>query len=410
MTGLIPARCERVTKTTKRFLISGLIIASLGILSTGTFAGEYKAKCGRTPIPAKGEFIGKPFAARRLMPLESERVPAPKPGQVIPWYKAPLHVGRTVTVEGYVERATNIGNLTFINFSDVRSHFCIVAFKDMYDFAPNGDPANYNNKTIQVTGRITMYRGKPQIEVRGKDQIKQVKTHKTPLPLGFTMPNIMPPPTIRMPGEAPNQIVPWNQAKNHIGKEITIQGKVILTKDIGNLTFLNFTTDWDDAFHIAVMKDAYPAVPNEDPATAYDNKTLQVTGNIIDFNGRPQMPVYTVAQIKIIADRKVSKNKSQTNSKNITWQQAKNHIGKTVTVQAKVISAKDIGSRTFINFSTQWKGNFCLMIPKRAYRSFPGKNPAKYLNGKSIQATGKITQFKGTPQMEIKNSSQIVLD
>lgn len=134
-------------------------------------AETYTVPAGRSPIPAEGEHFTTPIPARRLVPTERE-TPAPSLANTVPWSRAGAHVGQTLTVSGRVVSTRDLGNLTFVNFTEDRSAFYVVVFRDAYRQFPR-PPAEYlRGQTIQVTGRIKLHRDRPQIEVRHASQVK----------------------------------------------------------------------------------------------------------------------------------------------------------------------------------------------------------------------------------------------
>lgn len=155
----------------------------------------YIVDAGRSPIPQPGEVFTQPLPAPlliRLSPIAPDRLTgrhrdsgpggveadietapdAPRP--IVPWNEAKAYVGDTIIVEGEIVDATNIGNLTFLNFhKDWRDKFYVVVFKQAYPGVPGGDPAkHYLDQTIRVTGRVDLHKGRPQIKVYDADQIK----------------------------------------------------------------------------------------------------------------------------------------------------------------------------------------------------------------------------------------------
>ena len=102
---------------------------------------------------------------------------------------------------------------------------------------------------------------------------------------------------------APTGVIDWSEAKNHVGQEITARGTVVNTNNIGDLTFLNFDTDWQDKFYIVIFREAYDDVPSGNPELAYLNKTIEVSGEVSTHRGRPQIQVRDASQIKVVDDQ-----------------------------------------------------------------------------------------------------------
>lgn len=93
--------------------------------------------------------------------------------------EAGKHVGETATVTDTVVRVNKAaGGNTFMSLggSDRASQFTV--FIGASDAATVGDVEQYQGKTVTVSGTITAFREKPQIQVKSADQIK-VKEEKS---------------------------------------------------------------------------------------------------------------------------------------------------------------------------------------------------------------------------------------
>ena len=94
---------------------------------------------------------------------------------VIPDSEAAQHVGQDVTVEGIVTAvSTSRKGNAFINFGGVYPN------QTFTGWIPTGTPlASYaslqllKGKKVKITGRIELYRGKPEIRVLSKSQITE---------------------------------------------------------------------------------------------------------------------------------------------------------------------------------------------------------------------------------------------
>lgn len=85
------------------------------------------------------------------------------------------YVGKVVTVKGYVAEVHKSENVEYLNFVEKypNNPFSGVIFKDKFD--EFGDISNYANKDVELTGRVSTYKGKPQIILDSKSQIKVTK-------------------------------------------------------------------------------------------------------------------------------------------------------------------------------------------------------------------------------------------
>jgi len=90
----------------------------------------------------------------------------------------------------------------------------------------------------------------------------------------------------------------------------------------------------------------------------------------------------------------------------ITWEEAANYMGKTVTVTGTVVRTHDSGKATFLNFSADWKGSFSAVIFASLACEFQ-EAPATLLLNKEVRVTGKIKDYKGAPEIVIEKVSQL---
>ena len=92
------------------------------------------------------------------------------------WKDAANHYGKYKTVEGTIVSGKCLPKVCFLNFDrDYKTTFTAVIFtSDLPKFPQNPDQY-YRNKKVQVTGTIKEYKGKPQIILKGPDQISIAK-------------------------------------------------------------------------------------------------------------------------------------------------------------------------------------------------------------------------------------------
>ena len=113
-------------------------------------------------------------------PPSTEPAPATQPAEkleVTNFDAIKAAVDKTITVTGTVSRTgwSPRGNILFINFESVgRDGFSVVVPKDNKDaVAQYGEAAEQlQGKQVEITGKITLYRDKPQIQIATADQIK----------------------------------------------------------------------------------------------------------------------------------------------------------------------------------------------------------------------------------------------
>ncbi len=99
---------------------------------------------------------------------------SPARAETITPVEAPQHVGQNVTVEGPVSEVHHAasGKVTFIDMGGhyPNNTFTAVIFADEASKFPNVD--SLEGKTIDVSGQISLYRGRPEIILNDPAQIK----------------------------------------------------------------------------------------------------------------------------------------------------------------------------------------------------------------------------------------------
>ena len=101
-------------------------------------------------------------------------VAAPAWAAVIPATAASAHVGKTITVEGVVSEVhtASSGKETFIDIGGMYPNqaFTLIIFQR--SMAAVGDVRGLTGKTIDVTGAVQLYEGKPGMIIDSRGQIR----------------------------------------------------------------------------------------------------------------------------------------------------------------------------------------------------------------------------------------------
>jgi len=93
------------------------------------------------------------------------------PRDVVRADSAATHVGETITVEGIVSEVHVSPRATFIDLGGryPNEEFTGVIFSSSVGVFP--DVESYEGKTLDITGTVQLYRGRPEIILRSRDQI-----------------------------------------------------------------------------------------------------------------------------------------------------------------------------------------------------------------------------------------------
>jgi DNA/RNA endonuclease YhcR with UshA esterase domain len=95
-----------------------------------------------------------------------------KPEEVVSPLQAKSHLGSVVTVKGFVAEVRKTEKVAYLNFVEKfpENSFSGVIFANRFkDF---GDITVYEGRNVELTGRVTVYKGRPQIIMDSKEQIK----------------------------------------------------------------------------------------------------------------------------------------------------------------------------------------------------------------------------------------------
>ncbi len=144
-------------------------------------AQAYVSPGGTNPFPNYGEPKAPPIPPTQLIDEQTFDAPPPQastlpdPEGPVPWDEAHKYLDRVITVKGTIVDTNNIGNICFLNYdSDWHDKFYIAMFQEAFELLPDPPEEHYLNKTLLVTGKVTLHKDRPQIEVRDVSQIEVV--------------------------------------------------------------------------------------------------------------------------------------------------------------------------------------------------------------------------------------------
>lgn len=135
--------------------------------------------CG---LETKSEFeVAENEARSKRLGIWSMKVLPPKaqrpPGRVYGPERIGAHVGEYAAVKGTVLSVKKGASATFLNFGPPKKGFTAVIFAKSYaGFKRRSiDPASYAGRSVEITGEVSLYKGRPQMIVSSPDQIRPVK-------------------------------------------------------------------------------------------------------------------------------------------------------------------------------------------------------------------------------------------
>jgi DNA/RNA endonuclease YhcR with UshA esterase domain len=92
----------------------------------------------------------------------------------------------------------------------------------------------------------------------------------------------------------------------------------------------------------------------------------------------------------------------------ISYLDADNYIGQKKTVEGTIVKTFKYtkGKTIFLNFHDPYQGYFTAIIWSSDWGKFPFA-PEEYYKGKEVRVTGEIIEYKGSPEIVVRDPSQI---
>lgn len=90
----------------------------------------------------------------------------------------------------------------------------------------------------------------------------------------------------------------------------------------------------------------------------------------------------------------------------ISWKDAAKYYGQNKIVEGKVVATYNSGKACFLNFHSNWKKYFTVVIFRSDFYKFP-ESPEDCYKGKKVRVSGKIKEYQGKPEIILKSPSQI---
>jgi len=217
-------------------------------------------------------------------------------------------------------------------------------------------------------------------------------------------------PRAAMATSAPpvEQVVSWQDAGQHIGQEATVEGAIIVAEHKGSVIYLNFSRDYRHDFKIVIFPDDAAQFPGP-PEDIYDGHTLRVKGEIIEYEGAPEIIVREPSQIEVIgaqAELLPTATPAPPVQGVVDWQNAAQYYGQQIAVEGTIVRTKNTGKVTFLNFDPDYRHTLTLVIFSDDAVKFPVPPDEMFLQ-RRVRATGVVEEYKGAPEIIISEPEQI---
>jgi phosphatidylserine/phosphatidylglycerophosphate/cardiolipin synthase-like enzyme len=96
-----------------------------------------------------------------------------------------------------------------------------------------------------------------------------------------------------------SEAISWHDAANYYNREVTIEGKIIDTKNTGKVIYLNFSKNYKTDLKVVIFPSDAAKFP-EPPEKLFLNKTIRVTGRVEKYQDAPEIVVHDPSQIVVV--------------------------------------------------------------------------------------------------------------
>jgi len=96
-----------------------------------------------------------------------------------------------------------------------------------------------------------------------------------------------------------DDLIRWQDATQHFGQQVSVAGRIVRAKNIGKLTFLNFTDKYAGTLTLVIRKEDYAKFEGA-PEKTYLEHVVLVSGKVTEHRGGPQIVITAPGQISIL--------------------------------------------------------------------------------------------------------------
>jgi DNA/RNA endonuclease YhcR with UshA esterase domain len=223
------------------------------------------------------------------------------------------HEGQSVRIRGKViQHTTNSsGTMDYLNFTaNYRSGLSLI-FRRPAE-ATKFDPASldaFAGKTVVVEGKIINFRGLPEIEITSLAEIKIAQGGEDVVNASAPAPVAPPPALVQNPAPIPKTPAAdfldardTGQFLKLEGQPVKIKGRIVRFAAAASapIYYLNFTDNFRSGLSLVFFQTRNPADFRPEVLRNYVNKTVVVEGLVTTYQGRPQIELKNLNDIKVV--------------------------------------------------------------------------------------------------------------
>jgi micrococcal nuclease len=90
----------------------------------------------------------------------------------------------------------------------------------------------------------------------------------------------------------------------------------------------------------------------------------------------------------------------------VSWQDAAQYYGQTVTIEGRVVATYNSGKVVFLNFHQEYRTHFTAVIFADDWDKFP-EPPEELFLDKLVRVTGLVEEYQGAPEIIVEEPGQI---
>ena len=114
-------------------------------------------------------------------------------------------------------------------------------------------------------------------------------------------------PSLEAAGPRAPDAIAWERAGEHVGKSVTLRGRVVRAHRSDKVVHLNFREDWKGSFQVVIFASAWCDFPAP-PEQLFLQREILVSGMVKDYQGTPEIVVESPAQLRIADGTAVAAN------------------------------------------------------------------------------------------------------
>jgi DNA/RNA endonuclease YhcR with UshA esterase domain len=264
----------------------------------------------------------------------------------------------------------------------------------------------------------------------------------TPCPT-YTPPSLTPDvESLIWPNGPRDDVIPWTDAADFVGTEVVVEGTVVRTYNSAKAVFLNFAEDYQGTFSVVIFPEDWDKFPMP-PETLFYGRRIRVQGLVEQYQGAPEIVVSEPWQIEvaltlgqaeacdcgtpIVIQVLVTVTPPATDEPAeaggaveptadvmetppatgvVNWQDVAAFVGKTASVEGRVVDTYNSGKVVFLNFNEDYRHTFKAVIFSDAWPLFP-QPPEDLYRGRLVRVTGLIKLYQGVPEIIVETPDAI---